>query len=308
MSFLPRRRRPPGIERAGQLADCYGLEFPDELYWFWGFCCEWNPPRPRAALDAAEIRLCGPFDVLAGDLDGVTPRAPMVMHWRFYLDPPELFTIATGHTDGLHWGYWFDAPGELEPVIASYYSRDAYEIAEHGGSLFATFSRELNRWIADRREYMADDPEHADEYRRDIDRLEATLAAMRHYRERAELEGPPRPAITRRETFDRMGLWVDDDPGDLVGEPRQLWQRADSGDGPRLLEIAEAALAAGRPGAALLICRAVWTFEGSKAQHPAAAALAARTYEALERPALAAVSRAQIEHRAQASVDVIGAA
>lgn len=306
MGFHPRRRRPPGIERAGQLRDHYGLEFPEELYWFWGFCCEHAPDRPTAALEAAEIQLHGPFDVLAGALDGgVRPRAPLVMHWRFYLDPPELFTVASGHTDGLHWGYWFDAPGQLEPVIASYYSRDAYEISEDGASLFAVFAGQLRQWIEDRRAYIQDDPAYADDYRRDIARLESTLEAMRRYRERAGLALPRRRSIARRETFDRMGLWVDDGPADLVGEPRRLWQRADRGDGGELLAIAEAALDAGRPGAALLIARAVWTFEGSKPHHPAAAALSARIYDALGRPALAAVSRAQVDHRAQSSVDVL---
>lgn len=307
MGLLPRRRRPPGSDRAAELRAHYGLDFPDELFWLWGFCCEHNPERPRAALGDAEIQLCGPFDVLAGDLDGrPRPRAPVVMHWRFYLDPPELFTIAGGHTDGLHWGYWFDAPGRLEPVIASYYSRDAYEIAEDGSSLFAVFIRELERRIESHREYLEDDPGHAAHYRAAIAATEDTVEAMRRYRQRAGLTFTPRPAVARRETFDRMGLWVDDDPADLVGAPRQLWQRADNGDGAALLDIAASALDAGRPGAALLITRAVWTFEGSRPQHPAAAALAARIYDALDRPALAAVSRAQVEHRAQPLVDVIG--
>ena len=32
---------------------------------------------------------------------------------RFFNDPPEFFTVLRGPADGLHWGYWFDQPGEL---------------------------------------------------------------------------------------------------------------------------------------------------------------------------------------------------
>lgn len=300
MGFKPRG------DRAAELRRHYGFDFPDELFAFWEFCRAHASERPRLALyDPAEISLCGPFAVLAGDLDRARPSRPMVMHWRFYLDPPELFTVATGHTDGLHWGYWFDAPGELPPTVASYYSRDAYEIHDHGPGLFATFAAELRRRIEGCRENIEYDPDYADSYRSQISRLEATLAAMARYRDRAGVARQPAPAVERAETFDRMGVWVDDDPTDLVGEPRQLWQRANAGEGAALLAIAERALAGGRPGAALVICRAVWTFEGSKPQHREASALAARIYEALGRPALASVSRAQIEHRAQPSVDVL---
>ena len=51
-----------------------------------------------------------PFEVLAGRFDGRVPRNSLLLHWRYYDDPPEFFTVLAGGTDGLHWGYFLDDP------------------------------------------------------------------------------------------------------------------------------------------------------------------------------------------------------
>ena len=106
-------------DRRRQLRELYGIDFPDELFAFADWHASLSREAARAFHEVLGITLHGPFDVLAGKLDGLVLRYPAVLHWRYQYDPPEMFTVWTGDTDGLHWGYWFDDPERLPPVVAS---------------------------------------------------------------------------------------------------------------------------------------------------------------------------------------------
>ena len=124
MSTIPKRR--------DQLRSLYGFDFPEDLFHFWEFANRLRPLEPLHCLfDPLHVELTGPFEVLAGRFDGRTPRHPMLLHWRYYMDPAEFFTVLTGDTDGLHWGYWLDDPRAGKGSVASYYADDTLE--DHAG-------------------------------------------------------------------------------------------------------------------------------------------------------------------------------
>jgi hypothetical protein len=142
----------------------YGFAFPDDLYAFHEFVT-----RHPDACEPFEVDLEGPLAVLAGKAprDGWDPGGD----WpRFYKDPPEFFTALIGHTDGLHWGYWFDAPGELPPVVADYFHSDGCELSSDGPTLFQAFRMNLELSHRDALDYMQDDAKCADDYREQLDR------------------------------------------------------------------------------------------------------------------------------------------
>ena len=125
-------------ERAERIVSLYGFALPSELLTLWSLARELSPQTPCGAFRSVlGVSLVGPFEVLDGALENNQPTLPWLLHWRYPLDPPEFFTAAVGDSDGLHWGYWFDEPGKPEFRVVSYYARDAYELADAGGTLFA---------------------------------------------------------------------------------------------------------------------------------------------------------------------------
>lgn len=55
--------------------------------------------------------------------DGLDER----LHCRFRQDPAEFVTVASGSSDGLHYGLWYDDPAELPTFIAYNYAGDSAE-------------------------------------------------------------------------------------------------------------------------------------------------------------------------------------
>jgi hypothetical protein len=83
-----------------QLRDLYGWDFPDEVFDVWDLARRIAPKDPRRAFwadDAMGVSRVGPFDVIAGLKK--KPKHDMRLHWRFTMDPPELFTLMRGDTD-----------------------------------------------------------------------------------------------------------------------------------------------------------------------------------------------------------------
>jgi hypothetical protein len=139
-----------------QIEAAYGFAFPEDLYAFHAFASKYPD-----ALDAVEVGLTGPFSLLRGK--------PLEL-FRYYDDPPEFFTVMVGHTDGLHWGYWFDDPEELPPVVTDYYSRDGLMLGPpQDQTLFEAFRRHLEYFHRDAVNYVQDDPDHADSYQQRLD-------------------------------------------------------------------------------------------------------------------------------------------
>ena len=102
------------------------------------------------------ISLEGPFKILAGQADA--PPDGWRLGTRYYDDPPEFFTVFSGDTDGLHWGYWFDDPDNSPSCcVAEYFSRDAFELTEDGETLFEAFRLQLEGHYETTLEYMEAD-------------------------------------------------------------------------------------------------------------------------------------------------------
>lgn len=212
------------IDRTLQLRQLYGIEFPDEFFEFWEWRHGQAPEVVRAFHDVLGMRLTGPFDVLAGRFDGVELRYPAVLHWRYSLDPPEFFTIISGHIDGLHWGYWFDDPGRRPPVVAAWYARDAFELWTEGDTLLGAIHRHLSKTEDDVRENLEYDPDAAADYQAELDALSLLREA---------LPWPPRRKAKRVPTAatpEGMGvIYPHDMPeaGQLLLQGRELWPRGD---------------------------------------------------------------------------------
>jgi hypothetical protein len=153
----------------------YGFDFPADFHLFWEFCSRLSPLEPLRALEDVGIVLVGPFEVLAGRFDGRVPRHSLLLHWRYYDDPPEFFTVLAGDSDGLHWGYFLDDPDRGAGCVASYYARDAYELETDGDTLFEAVRLHLEYVHRDTEDYRAAHPDRAEAY----DARLNTLARLR---------------------------------------------------------------------------------------------------------------------------------
>lgn len=112
------------------IRNIYGFDFPTSFYEFYEFAQRLNehPALQRKyekGLGMIGMYLAEPFDVFKADFD--PNKQDMVETVRHYNDPPEFFTILSGDTDGLHWGFYIDQPtgNPYDIWVASYYSRDA---------------------------------------------------------------------------------------------------------------------------------------------------------------------------------------
>lgn len=205
-------------ERKQQLHDLYGVHFPDDLFEFW----DWYTAQPSEITDiihhVLELRLVGVFDVLCGQFDNVQLRYSPRMHWRFAQDPPEFITIAGGSMDGLHWGYWFDDPERLAPVVVSYFARDAFELRTVGNTWIEALYLEIEEQAEGMRENIEDDPDSEDYYvecLEDLDRLRDALPPLATMPQR----------VPTHQTSEGMGI-VADGPEELIAEflrGKELW-------------------------------------------------------------------------------------
>ena len=132
----------------------YGFDFPDEFFRFREFLRDL--PTDLLA-DALDMRPASAFDLADGKPASEFPERPL---WRdrYYKDLPEFVTIFVA-PDGLHYGYVFDAPGELPPVVAHYWHGDSFDHEFDGDTLF-----EATRHIVESIESDVTDPDgQADE-------------------------------------------------------------------------------------------------------------------------------------------------
>src|SRR5262245_1516572 len=137
------------VDRRSQLRELYGFDFPEHLFRFWDFARLLRPLEPLQALDDLSLALVGPFEVLAGRFDRRSPRLSIHLHWRYYFDPPEFFTVLAGGGDGLHWGCYLDDPADGSGCVASYYAQDAFEMAVDGDDLFEAVRLFLEEYHGD---------------------------------------------------------------------------------------------------------------------------------------------------------------
>jgi hypothetical protein len=305
-------------QRREQLRQLYGFDFPDDLFRFWEFASRLRPLAPLDAFeDTLELHLVGPFEVLASRFDGRTPRYSPVLHWRYYYDPPEFFTVLSGSTDGLHWGYFLDDPATGAGCVASYYARDAYEFSVDGDDLFEAVRLCLEEHYRDCEEYRDEDPDDADGYEDVMRRLDALRTELRRratgdrpetgeeYVEKYLGRASRNDRITA-ETCEQMGIVVPPERyRPLSLKDRKLWphlrKKADPAD---VVEEARQALRDGFPGTALKLGKDLWPLDGAKKTAYAYELLEA-AYRALGRDLLAEVLLTHRANRDLPSVDVL---
>lgn len=270
----------------------YPVEFPDEIFEFWDFA------RANTELLAdLGVHTDGPFALLDGKpLDGDWPR--------FYRDPPEFFTVMTGDTDGLHWGYWFDAPGEQPPVVASYHHADAFQLSATR-SLFEAVRNELEGHWVSAEDNKLDDPDEADHYDRQLERYTRLREELSRYalREREEVgevyrnryvftseKALPRYPVAK--TRNGMGIVASAAQYEaLPGKDRFVEQydfKPSADDVAKMVAFAEEAAATGRPATALKLGHDLWPY----AEHAERSYSMLRLgYAGLQRPRTRACAR-----------------
>ena len=253
-----------------RVREFYGFAFPDDFFAF----REFMAGLPRGALaDVCDMRPAFPFEVAAGRAATDYPDHPA---WedRYYNDQPEFVTLFRGSMGGLHHGYFFDAPGELPPVCASFYNSDEFQHDLTGDTLFEAARYQLEKGVSGFHEMIDDDPDHAAHYRRRLrqaDRLREKLS--KHF-------GSDRPETgddyldiydaygrrtTAADTWDDMGIVVP------KGKYRKLKSDPFAAHPPKptkavigpLVAEARKHLAAGYPGAALKLGRDLWMWAGA---------------------------------------------
>ncbi len=249
------------------LERAWGFAFPDDLFTVWEIACAVDRNHPLDAFLDIGVRLEGPFRVLAG------AKVPEDRD-RWASDPPELFTVATGDTDGLHWGYVVHEPGKSEPICAHFFSRDGYPIV-----LGTTLFDALRTWLEDvRKEKLAEFSETKkigepdEELRSGIAAIERSLAVFRKHKAPAK---PKRPKAIAP-TIDGLGI---------VCAKGEYAPNADK-EPEKKLALARQMLERGKPGGALKIARDAYARLPPKDQAPARALLH-DVYQELSRPALA---------------------
>ena len=152
-----------------RILDAYGFAFPDDFFQVQAFLAELPP---GALEEACDMRPAYPFRLAAGEAPREHPERPL---WesRYYHDLPEFVTLFHGSTDGLHWGYFFDAPGELQPGVASWWSSDTFDHDWAGDSVFEAIRTALETTVQDLQE--DDEDEEAEDRLADLAVIRKTL-------------------------------------------------------------------------------------------------------------------------------------
>ncbi len=311
MSALQRRR--------ALIRQYYGFDFPEDFYRFWQFANRLKPLEPLLALhDNLEIVLTGPFEILAGRFDRIELPPSLYLHWRYYQDPPEFFTVMVGGGDGHHWGYYLDDPPSGPRCVACYYAQDAFEIAADGNTLFQAVRRWIEESLAQHEQdhgYGLVDAEELNHYRQSYARVRRALqewaTADRPETGEAYVEqyGRRRPARFRQvvaATHEGMGIVVPSETyRPLSLTDRQLWRRLwEEEDPAEWVEEARQALREGFPGTALKLGKDLWGIGGARHQEYAVELMDA-AYKALGRDILRRVLRTHVDHRDRPYLDVL---
>ena len=305
-------------QRRARLRAEYGFDFPDDFHRFWEFVNRLAPLDPLHALAATlHITLVGPFEVLSGRFDGRVSRHSLLLHWRYYDDPPEFFTVLAGDSDGLHWGYFLDDPAVSGGCVASYYARDAFELSADGDTLFEAVRLHLEYSQSDCEEYRDEAPDETEDYEAALRQIGALRQRLMEYAtadrsetgdEYTERHG----GVSRRqervvaETMEGMGVVV---PAaayrPLSQDDRRLWRRLRRTPDPAdMVEEARQALAQGFPGTALKLGKDLWATTGP-AKTRYACELLDQAYAALGRETLRGVLQTHAANRDLPSVDIL---
>jgi Uncharacterised conserved protein (DUF2228) len=278
------------MESAEQrVRDFYGFAFPDDFFRFREFMAR----LPTGILGkACDMYPSYPFDLADGKPPANYPDRP---HWagRYYNDLPEFITLFEGTTDGLHYGYFFDSPGELPPIVVNYWHSDAFQHAINGDTLF-----EATRWFVEKVESdyeTDDDPGEVDERQELLAVIRTELAA--YWGADREEIGTEYVRAFDGSSWRKPAAKTWDDLGIVVKRRQYKKLSTDPFTGPfngyrvnpqrpQIEELAAEAmglLRAGFPGAALKLGRDLWLWAG---EFPECYALLDEAYTALGREPL----------------------
>jgi hypothetical protein len=304
--------------RSDQLRKHYGFDFPEDLFRFWEFAKRLQPLDPLHSLhETLGVTLVGPFEMLAGRFDRRKPRYSLLLHWRYYLDPPEFFTVLSGNTDGLHWGYYLDDPPRGEGCIASYFARDAFEFSADGDTLFEAVRLHLEQNYRDCEDYAEDEPEYADDYAATMEQLHTIRGVLKEYGtgdrpetasayEEAHAGAAARNERVVADTVEGMGIVVPPETyRPLSLSDRKLWAYLRRTKDPaKIVEEARQALRDGFPGTALKLGKDLWALGGERRTEYCYELLDA-AYQALGREELQHVLEVHRANRDLPSVDIL---
>ena len=195
-----------------RIREFYGFDFSEDFFRFREFLAE----LPKGLLgDVTDMWPAHPFEVAAGTPATDRPENP---HWedRWYYDLPEFITLFTGTIDGLHWGYFFDDPGRIEPIVPYYWHSDTFQQAILGDNIFEAVRLRIERDEQGLEEQLEEEDE-ADSARKQLGQLESIRLILARY------WGGDRPAVGARyerkygekskrkpiaETFSDLGIVV----------------------------------------------------------------------------------------------------
>jgi hypothetical protein len=272
-----------------RIRDLYGFAFPDDFF----RTHELLESLPEGLLaSACEQRPAYPWAVAAGRPPREYPNRP-IWEDRYYHDLPEFITLFYGGADGLHWGYFFDAPGELPPVVTYYWHTDTFDHVLAGDTVFEAIRWGLETSESDFREYQ---DEGEDDYTEELGHVEQVRKRLNDYwgEDRPETGADYLEAYggsdwrePSADTWSRLGVVVPQGKyqplkADLFseGKGKRRTRRLIEGSISEAREL----LRGGYPGAALKLGHDLWAWGG--ADYPESYELLDAAYQALGREAL----------------------
>jgi len=287
------------------LQKIYGIEFPKDVELLWELACKIEPTNPTAAFkETLDISLVGPFDILAGSFDKLKPKLSMYLHYRYFLDPPEFFTVLHGGIDGLHWGFWFDDPNKLPPRMCSYYRNDAYSLRNCAPGLIASVIEHLNEQRKGILENIKYDSKHKAEYQEDLAELEILRPKLENLIQRL-----PMSEVVKRNVPSRwgMGFFVPQNNYAPMEIPESdVLKLLESGKNiSKLVNRVERDCKNGNYGLGLQVGHLLWAYS-NKSTQAAGTKLLALAYKQLKRTILSEVLNIHSANRGLKSVDLTG--
>lgn len=280
---------------ARMFEEVYGMRLPKHLTFGAAFFLGLSDEE-RALCQVSLLGFAQWFEWLAPGLPERVATLDGRLEGRYRADPPEFLSIASGNTDGSHWGLFYDDPRELPTVVAHGYARDDGVVSQVGTTLLASIRKEVSA-----RSYL-----DADDKRR-VRGMVAWLDALRPFEDAARAEENIASPPSLRVELGRGGIgvylpgWTP--PAGLI-EGYDRWEAmASDAVASEWVARAEADLAHGDGSLAVVV--GLDLHHGDRdSQREACTRLLVNGYRALGRDALAEIARVHHATRNLSSVSV----